>query len=137
VPEYCTKLTRAQGDKPQKNLIYVVSDNIYVHIYSEPGGGRPVYIPIEPDLTQDLNQALLEVESRLVDVACGMSAAESEAERGEAILKLMDMVCVVSRNGSNNSLLMLKITRTATVMGAGLLLRRRCRWTAEQLEALR
>ncbi len=103
VPEFYTKLTRAQGDPARKNLIYRISDNVFVHIYSEPGGGRPIYIPIEPSLTQDMSQVLPEVESRLVDVAGGMSAAESDIERKEAILKLVDRVCVVHRNGSTSS----------------------------------
>jgi flagellar protein FlaI len=103
VPEYYTKLTRAQGDLPQKNLIYPVSDNIYVHVYSEPGSSRPMYIPIEPSLTQDMSRVLPRVESRLVDVAGGMSQAESEAERKEAILKLIDVVCIVHRKSSTAS----------------------------------
>jgi len=100
VPEYCAKLTRKHGDQPQKNLIYPVSDNVYVHIYSEAGGGRPHYIPVEPSLTQDMSEILPEVEGRLVEVAGGLSAAETDKERKEAVLKLIDRVCVVSRNGS-------------------------------------
>jgi len=101
VPEYCAKPTRAHGDQPQKNLIYPVSDNVFVHIYSEAGGGRPHYIPVEPSLTQDMSEILPEVEGRLVEVAGGLSAAETDKERKEAILKLIDRVCVVSRNGSS------------------------------------
>ncbi len=99
VPEYCTKLTRKHGDQPQKNLIYPVSDNVYIHIYSEAGGGRPHYIPVEPSLTQDMSEIMPEVEGRLVEVAGGLRAAETDKERKEAVLKLIDRVCVVSRNG--------------------------------------
>ena len=101
VPEYCAKPTRAHGDQPQKNLIYPVSDNVFIHIYSEAGGGRPHYIPVEPSLTQDMSEIMPEVEGRLVEVAGGLSAAETDKERKEAILKLIDRVCVVSRNGSS------------------------------------
>ena len=101
VPEYCAKPTRAHGDQPQKNLIYPVSDNVFVHIYSEAGGGRPHYIPVEPSLTQDMSEILPEVEGRLVEVAGGLRAAETDKERKEAVLKLIDRVCVVSRNGSS------------------------------------
>lgn len=100
IPEYYPKLTRALGDKPQKNLIYPVAENIFVHIYSEPGGGRPHYIPIEPSLTQDMSKVLPDVESKLVEVAGGLSMAESDKERKEAILKLIDKVVVVHGNGS-------------------------------------
>jgi len=101
VPEYCAKPTRAHGDQPQKNLIYPVSDNVFIHIYSEAGGGRPHYIPVEPSLTQDMSEIMPEVEGRLVEVAGGLSAAETDKERKEAVLKLIDRVCVVSRNGSS------------------------------------
>ena len=132
VPEYYTKLTRAQGDLPQKNLIYRIADNIFVHMYSEPGGGRPIYIPIEPSLTQDMSQVLPEVESKLVDVAGGMSAAESDAERKEAILKLVDRVCVAHRNGSTSS-----SSNTKDGKGSKVASRTKVQVTPEQLEAVK
>jgi len=132
VPGYYTKLTRAQGDLPQKNLIYRISDNVFVHMYSEPGGGRPIYIPIEPSLTQDMSQVLPEVESKLVDVAGGMSAAESDAERKEAILKLVDRVCVAHRNGSTSS-----SSNTKDGKGSKVASRTKVQVTPEQLEAVK
>jgi len=137
VPEYCTKLTRVQGDLPQKNLIYRISDNIYVHIYSEPGGGRPIYIPIEPSLTQDMSQVLPEVESKLVDVAGGMSAAESDVERKEAILKLVDRVCVVHRNGPTTSSSNVKDGKDSGGNGSKVATKAKVQVTPEQLEAVK
>jgi flagellar protein FlaI len=137
VPEYYTKITRAQGDLPQKNLIYPVSDNIFVHMYSEPGGNRPIYIPIEPSLTQDMSQVLPEVESKLVDVAGGMSAAESEAEKKEAILKLVDRVCVVHRNGPTSSSSNTKDAKGSGGNGSRVASRTKVPVTLEQLEAIK
>lgn len=138
VPEYFTKLTRAQGDLPRKNLIYRISDNVFVHMYSEPGGGRPIYIPIEPSLTQDMSQVLPEVESRLVDVAGGMSAAESDAERKEAMLKLVDMVCVVHQNGSSSSSSNTKDSKDSGGSGHGkVATKTKVQVTPEQLEAIK
>ena len=137
VPGYFTKLTRAQGDLPQKNLIYCISDNVFVHMYSEPGGGRPIYIPIEPSLTQDMSQVLPEVESKLVDVAGGMSAAESDAERKEAILKLVDRVCVVHRNGSTSSSSNTKDGKGSGGNGSKVASKTKVQVTPEQLEAVK
>jgi len=137
VPGYFTKLTRAQGDLPQKNLIYRISDNVFVHMYSEPGGGRPIYIPIEPSLTQDMSQVLPEVESKLVDVAGGMSAAESDIERKEAILKLVDRVCVVHRNGSTSSSSNTKDGRDSGGNGSKVASKTKVQVTPEQLEAIK
>lgn len=135
MPEYCPKLTRAQADQPKKNLIYPVSDNIFVHVYSELGGGRPHYIPIEPSLTQDLSQVLPEVESRLVEVAGGLSVAESDNERKEAILKLIEKVCVVQRNGSGPH--SSKSKNSKSVGGSGKGNKTKVQVTPEQLEALK
>jgi flagellar protein FlaI len=101
-------------------------------MYSEPGGGRPIYIPIEPSLTQDMSQVLPEVESKLVDVAGGMSAAESDAERKEAILKLVDRVCVVHRNGSTSS-----SSNTKDGKGSKVASKTKVQVTPEQLEAVK
>jgi len=137
VPGYFTKLTRAQGDLPQKNLIYCIADNVFVHMYSEPGGGRPIYIPIEPSLTQDMSQVLPEVESKLVDVAGGMSAAESDTERKEAILKLVDRVCVVHRNSSTSSSSNTKDGRDSGGNGSKVASKTKVQVTPEQLEAIK
>jgi flagellar protein FlaI len=135
MPEYCAKPTRAQADQPKKNLIYPVSDNTFVHVYSEPGGGRPHYIPIEPSLTQDLSQVLPEVESRLVEVAGGLSVAESDDERKEAILKLIEKVCVVQRNGSGSH--SSKSKNSKSVGGSGKGNKTKVQVTPEQFEALK
>jgi flagellar protein FlaI len=137
VPDYYTKLTRAQGDSAKKNLIYRIADNVYVHVYSEPGGGRPIYIPIEPSLTQDMSQVLPEVEGRLVDVAGGMSAAESDTERKEAILKLVDRVCVVHRNDSTSSSSNTKDNRGSGGNGSKVASKTKVQVTPEQLEAIK
>jgi len=137
VPEFYTKLTRAQGEPARKNLIYRISDNVFVHIYTEPGGGRPIYIPIEPSLTQDMSQVLPEVESKLVDVAGGMSAAESDIERKEAILKLVDRVCVVHRNGSTSHSSNTKDGKGSGGNGSNVASKTKVQVTPEQLEAIK
>ncbi len=136
-PSYYTKLTRAQGDLPQKNLIYRVSDDSFIHIYAEPTGGRPYYIPIEPSLTQDLSQILPEVESKLVDVAGGMSIAESDIEKTEAMLKLVDRVCVVNRNGSASSSANSKDGKGNGGNGSKVATKAKVQVTPEQLEAVK
>jgi len=137
VPGYFTKLTRAQSEPARKNLIYRISDNVFVHIYTEPGGGRPIYIPIEPSLTQDMSQVLPEVESKLVDVAGGMSAAESDIERKEAILKLVDRVCVVHRNGSASHSSNTKDGKGSGGNGSNVASKTKVQVTPEQLEAIK
>jgi flagellar protein FlaI len=135
VPQYCLKLTRAQADLPQKNIIYPISENLFVHIYSEPGGGRPYYIPVEPSLTMDLTKVLSEVEGGLVDVAGSLKEAESDAERKEAILKMLDKVCVVQKNGTSQSSSSVKVAKGSD--GNGKSNKTKVQVTPEQFDALK
>ena len=134
-PQYCLKLTRAQADLPQKNIIYPVSENLFVHVYSEPGGGRPYYIPIEPSLTMDLTKVLSEVESGLVDVAGSLKEAESDAERKEAILGMLDKVCIVQKNGTSQSSSSVKVAKGGE--GNGKSNKTKVQVTPEQFDALK
>ncbi|UCC59644.1 MAG: type II/IV secretion system ATPase subunit [Dehalococcoidia bacterium] len=101
IPEYYSELTRSLGDKDEYNLIYPVGNGIFIHLYLGPGGGRPTYIPIEPGLTEDLSRVLPEVEDRLIDETCDISEVESEEKRSEALVRLVDKICVERRNGSD------------------------------------
>ncbi|MEE8471345.1 MAG: hypothetical protein V3S51_08450, partial [Dehalococcoidia bacterium] len=100
VPEYYDKLSRDMGDK-LLNLIYPVTDDVFVHIYSDASGGRGHYIPIEPDLTADLAGLLPEVESKLIDVADNLYGMETNEERAEALLKAVATICDIKRNGAS------------------------------------
>jgi flagellar protein FlaI len=91
VPEYFAKISRSHGDR--KNLVYPVSDEVFIHIYSDAGGGRGHYIPIEPNLTQELSLILPEVESRLSKVIHQLYEAESNEEKTEALLKTLSEIC--------------------------------------------
>ena len=104
IPEFITDLKRSDGDRETRNLIYQTSDNIFVHIYSSPSNDRDVYIPIEPGLSLDLDQIMLSVERRLLDIAGDLEEAETDEERTEGILKCLEKVCSVSRNGSRPNL---------------------------------
>jgi flagellar protein FlaI len=100
IPEFITKLKRSDGDREVKNLIYQASGNIFVHIFSSASNDRNVYIPIEPGLTEDLSQIMLNVENRLLDIAGDLDEAETDEERTDGILKCLKKVCTIGRNGS-------------------------------------
>jgi flagellar protein FlaI len=78
---------------------------------------------------------LPEVESRLVEVAGGLSVAESDDERKEAILKLIEKVCVVQRNGSGSH--SSKSKNSKSVGGSGKGNKTKVQVTPEQFEALK
>ena len=47
VPDYYTELSRDLSDVEQKNLIYRVDDELYVHVVADPEDSRDFYIAIE------------------------------------------------------------------------------------------
>jgi len=98
--EYHQELKRALGDQHPHNFIYPASENIFIHVRSDAEGGRPDYIPIEPGMTMDLSELLARIENRLVDEAGAMLEAESDEERKEGLIRLLDSICVVHGNGS-------------------------------------
>ena len=100
IPEYCEKISRSDNDKPKKNLIYPVSDELFIHILSDPEGDRDFYIPIEPGMGQDLRNIIDDIEERLLNISGDLSEAETEEEKREAILKCLAKVCHVYRHGS-------------------------------------
>ncbi len=97
VPEYYEKLSRSLSDG-QKNLIYPVADNVFIHIYSDPGGGRGNYIPIEPNMLKNMDQIMLDVEERLINVADELYGKESNEERSEGLIEVVTKVCDVKRD---------------------------------------
>jgi len=100
IPEFINNLKRSDGDRESKNLIYQASDNIFVHVFSSASNDRDVYVPIEPGMTEDMSQVMLNVENRLLDIAGELEEAETDEERTEGILKCLKKVCMIGRNGS-------------------------------------
>jgi flagellar protein FlaI len=78
-----------------------VGDGIFIHLYTDSDGGRPHYTPIEPGLTEDLSVVLPAVEKRMESVSSRLNEAESDEERSEALVELLERICVEHRNGSS------------------------------------
>jgi flagellar protein FlaI len=100
IPSYCEKLSRSLADQQAYNVIYPVGGGIFIHVVTDPHGGRPCYVPIEPGLTEDLSSILPRIEDRLVSEAYALGEAESDEERSEALRALVTTVSVVSGNGA-------------------------------------
>jgi len=98
--QFHEKVKRTLADEQPYNLIYRTGEATFVHILGDLEGDRPHYIPIEPGMTLDLSEILDRVEDRLVDEAWAMVEAESDQERTEGLLRLLDNICVVRSNGA-------------------------------------
>ena len=83
IPEYREKLSRADGEIEKRNILYPVSDDMFVHVCSVPGSDRDTYIPIEPGMLQDTRKLIINAEDRLLDIAGELREAETDEERNE------------------------------------------------------
>lgn len=100
VPDYYEVISRKLGDLEQRNLIYRVSDELFVHIYPDPQDARDFYIVIEPAMLQHM-QALLEaIERRLLNYVEELSKAETDEEKAQVLVRAVDESCVVTGNGN-------------------------------------
>lgn len=132
IPSFYASLDSKLRDLPDPNLIYPVSEQVFVHILSDPSDSRDFYIPVEPGMGQELPNVMEEVEVRLVDVVCELEQADTSGEdRRQLLLRSLDRVTTIrgahrrngtSSNGSNHGL---------TIKGGKIAL------TEEQLETLK
>ena len=96
VPEYYPEITRKLADLEQKNLIYRVNDELFVHIFPDPEDARDFYIAIEPAMMENLRPILEAIERRLLEYVEDLSVAETEEQKMEVLLRAVDENCVVT-----------------------------------------
>ncbi len=91
VPELHLALDRSMKGIKNPNLIYPVSDEVYVHILSNADDIRNHYMPVEPSFCYGLDELLEQVERSLVDsVDEEFAATADDEERLKAILLSLD-----------------------------------------------
>ncbi|MCH8007682.1 MAG: type II/IV secretion system ATPase subunit [Chloroflexi bacterium] len=96
VPEYYEKIDRKLADVEQKNLIYRVDKNLFVHIFADPEDARDFYISIEPAMLENIKSILEDLEQRLLDYVEELSAAETEEDKAEVLLRAVEENTVVT-----------------------------------------
>lgn len=93
MPEYHTELSRNMGEIKKPNLIYPTQQKgTFIHILANPIDYRSSYIPIEPTLTLDINELMIEVEEKLLELRTNLDPLDEEIDRTEQILAYLDKV---------------------------------------------
>ena len=95
VPDYYETITRKLSDLDYRNLIYSVSDELFVHIYPDPQDARDYYVSIEPAMLEDVRPFLAAMERRLLDYVEELDVAETDEEREQVIIQAVNDNCVV------------------------------------------
>ncbi|HEX5142039.1 MAG TPA: hypothetical protein VFX19_13930, partial [Dehalococcoidia bacterium] len=89
-PQYFEEITRKTAPSSKnKNLLYRVDDDIYVHILSNEEDARDSYIAIEP-VTEDLSGYIKLLESALLDYVDELEAAETDDDKRLVLLKAVE-----------------------------------------------
>ena len=98
VPEFHESVDRKLGELLDPNLIYPVSDLIYIHILADKKDARNYYIAVEPGMAEDLSDVIDETENRLVDFVNDLDTAEEDdKKRSEILLKSLSKICKIHK----------------------------------------
>lgn len=108
VPTYYPEPSRRLRDLEVKNLIYPTHGGLFVHIYPNLEAQRDYYIPIEPNLTLQLDPYIEELEMRLLDWTEEIGMAETDEAKTEALSRAMDSI--VSTNGRGGKVNTIQVT---------------------------
>ncbi|HIP85405.1 MAG TPA: flagellar protein FlaI, partial [Pyrodictium sp.] len=99
------------------NVMYPVGGGIYIHVYTPPGGsetGYRRYVAIEPPKPpRELVEA---VEVKIAELIDETMVVESDEEKKNLLLKLVDQVTVIVDTPVNYRIQLLKINRIRRVM---------------------
>ena len=101
VPRYYPKLDKKAGDLDKPNLIYPVTDEVFIHIKPDPEDSKDFYIAIEPGMGEPVDDLIEEVEVLLADVVHELDVVDTDtAERSRLLLDSMDKVVTVTAKGA-------------------------------------
>ena len=93
IPTFYPKLTRNLSDLKERNLIYPIKDNLFVHIYPDPSGARDHYISIEPTTVCSVDAIMPQVDERLLVWAEDIGRVEDREEKQALLLQLVMNIC--------------------------------------------
>ncbi len=95
LPEYYSRLERSMKNVKDPNLIYPVSEEVFIHILGNPEDIRSFYVPVEPSIFGQTNGLLQEIEEHLADFVEELEDVQDENERLETVLYLVDQLVEV------------------------------------------
>ena len=133
IPQYYNDLTPAMGEIEHPNLIYPTDGGLFVHIYSDGQDSRNYYIAVEPSFSEDVDVLMDAIEERLLGFVNEMEAVDSKEERTKALLRSVDQILEVEKDGVPAGTQMTSGLSLTTRIGR----RKRLRVTSKQYGAIR
>jgi archaeal flagellar protein FlaI len=102
-PDFYPEISRKLGEIEHPNLIYPVSDDIFIHIFPDLEDPRNYYLAVEPPIGMDLEELLREVERRLLDYVDILAKAQTTEEKIQALSEAVEHCCVVKNDGKGGN----------------------------------
>jgi flagellar protein FlaI len=102
VPDFYPEISRKLGEIEHPNLIYPVSENVFVHIYPDLEDPRNYYLAVEPPIGMELEELLREVERRLLDYVDILAEAQTTEEKIKALSDAVEQCCVIKGESKGN-----------------------------------
>ncbi len=100
IPTFAPKLNRSLRSIKNRNIIYPVSEKVFVHVLANLEDIRDHYIPIEPCLSHEVDGILETIEERLVDHIDELDTSTVQVERFGKIVEIINRLVMI-RSGSN------------------------------------
>ncbi len=82
-PEFYKTLTRDMADMREPNIIYRVSEDVFVHVYRDRDTGELMYYVIEPKMDEDL----LPLYEKVMDKVTELAAEADQTKPSEELLR--------------------------------------------------
>lgn len=95
IPEYYDKPNRGLKNRQDRNFIYPVDTDIFVHILANSEEIRDLYIPVEPSLTESGEKLLDEIEERLAEYVDELEDIQDSAKRMSIIEEIVARIVVI------------------------------------------
>jgi flagellar protein FlaI len=96
IPKFYKKPDKKLGDIKAPNIIYPVSDEIYIHIFPDVNDVRNFYIPVEPHFINSIKDHIPPVEERLIDMV-GKYEPKTMEERSVILKDCLKKICIVNK----------------------------------------
>jgi len=106
VPQFFPKPNKKMADSKVRNLLYPVSPEVFIHVWSGLREDRDLYIPVEPSLFVPVDDKLAIIEEKLLNLATRFANVITREEREQAILAALSDICIVpgvNGNGANGN----------------------------------
>ena len=91
-PDYYEEANKGLSSISERNLIYKINDELFVHMLTDPNDARDYYVSIEPTWGMDLSGVLQTLEPALLDYVDELEAAHNDEQKIAVLVSAADEV---------------------------------------------